>query len=709
MKRFTIAALLTVLLFSTASAFDQSSGADDSAALPSPLISARRAAVTAGESPTADVLNPSASALKQRGHLDLSYSALAGLGGEEAGADAGYRGHVANLGVTVPTRVGVAAGSLNFITSPFESLDLGTQFGINASFSKDLYPNFLVGLGVGATLGNADAFDWGLGADIGVQHILGDLGFMRDFRWGASLHHLGKSFGSADRTLSPAPFTLVGGASATMLDTRPVDIAAAADLSFPSFQNVRFDLGTDVTFFDLVTARIGWGIDLRERLDEARPNRSLVPSFGIAVDLSTDFSGEDGFLAQRGWSRSDVEIKSSAAPLYNGIWAFGLGANAALGVIDADPPEVVVDYDDTAYISPDNDGTQDRLNLPISISDQRFVMGYTLSIYNDAGELVRTIENKEDRPENRGFQNIVDRLLYVESGIPIPEELSWDGRSNAGDRVDDGRYSFELEAVDDNGNRGSSGRREFVVDATAPRIELTIPEGPNARIFSPNDDGNKDVFPIGQSGSSEDRWTGRVFDGADNVVRRETWEGAPQDFVWDGRNRDDILVPDGVYRYEITATDRAGNTTVAGVENIIIDTEPTPIQVNIDRQAFSPDDDGEADRLTLTPEVPVTEGLQEWEMTVRNSGDEVVRTFSGGGSIPDELEFDGADNAGRTLPEGRYTARLSVLYRNGNNPSQVSPEFVLDVTPPTASIRAQHDVFSPNGDGNKDNNRRIQP
>ncbi len=706
MKRLITLLLTASLVVPTLFAFDQASGADDSLSLTSPLFAARRAVATAEESPTTDALNPAASALKQRAHLDLSYAALAGLG--DGAGDTGYRGHVANLGVTIPSRVGVAATSLGFLTSPYDSMNLGTQFGIHASFSKDLYPNFLVGLGLGSTLGTAGGFDWGLGADLGVQHILGDVSFMRDFRWGASLHHMGKSFGSATETLSGAPFTLIAGASATMLETDPVDIVAAADLSFPSFQNVRFDVGTDVTFFDVVTARIGWGIDLRERLDDTRPSRSLIPSFGIAVDFSTDFRGEDGFLAQRGWSRSDVEVKSAATPLYNGIWAFGLGGNVALGVIDADPPEVDVTYEDTAYISPNNDGTSDRLTLPIAIDDQRFVQGYTLSIYDSDGNLVRTIENKEDRPENRGFQNILDRLLYVESGIPIPEELAWDGRSNAGDRVDDGRYSFELTAVDDNGNVGSSGRQEFVVDATAPTVELTVPEDPNALIFSPNDDGNKDILPVGQKGSAEDNWIGSVYDAGDNLVRRVTWEGAPTDFAWDGRNDDGILVPDGVYRYEIRTTDRAGNSAVATVENIIVDTEPTPIAVSIDRSFFSPDNDGNADVVTLTPEIPVAEGLQRWELAVRNDDEEVVRTFSGGGTLSGELIFDGADDAGRDLPEGAYTARLEVLYRNGNNPAQVSPEFILDVTPPSASVRSQYDIFSPNGDGNKDANRIFQ-
>ena len=54
------------------------------------------------------------------------------------------------------------------------------------------------------------------------------------------------------------------------------------------------------------------------------------------------------------------------------------------------------------------------------------------------------------------------------------------------------------------------------------------------------------------------------------------------------------------------------------------------------------------------------------------------------------------------LPEGGYTARLDVLYVNGNNPRADSPVITIDVTAPTAAAKPEYEIFSPNGDGNKD-------
>ena len=54
------------------------------------------------------------------------------------------------------------------------------------------------------------------------------------------------------------------------------------------------------------------------------------------------------------------------------------------------------------------------------------------------------------------------------------------------------------------------------------------------------------------------------------------------------------------------------------------------------------------------------------------------------------------------LPEGAYTAGLSILYVNGNNPKALSPAITIDVSKPTAAAKADAAVFSPNGDGSKD-------
>lgn len=356
----------------------------------------------------------------------------------------------------------------------------------------------------------------------------------------------------------------------------------------------------------------------------------------------------------------------------------------------------------SSYMSPNNDGTRDDLTFPINISDSRYLKGFAFIIKDAEGHIVREIRNKEKRIENQGFSGFFDRLFAVKSGIEIPDEFRWDGLNDEGSVVSDGLYYFSVEAWDDNGNRGSSDSFAIVIDSTSPTIELTEP-GEDEKIFSPNDDGNKDVIIISQSGSDEDLWSAAIVDASGSSVKTYSWiDQVPFDIEWDGRDDNGIMAADGVYSYSIESLDRAGNSFVSGFSNIVKNTEETPITLTIDKSYFSPNNDMILDSLVFTFGIPVTEGIVKWDLKIHDANGNNRRTFSGGETIPGELIFDGRDQDGLRLEEGVYDSSVNVLYRNGNNPNAKSPVFNVDVTSPVANVNSSSSIFSPNGDGLKD-------
>jgi hypothetical protein len=71
------------------------------------------------------------------------------------------------------------------------------------------------------------------------------------------------------------------------------------------------------------------------------------------------------------------------------------------------PPEREV----VKYISPNNDGVKDDIVIPLSITDSRYIKGWVLTVTDESGTVVRKIENKEERPENKGFQVFLSAFL----------------------------------------------------------------------------------------------------------------------------------------------------------------------------------------------------------------------------------------------------------------------------------------------------------
>jgi len=653
------------------------------------------AAFGAGKGPQSDAVNPALSATVQRTTLDASYLALAGLGGE---ANEDRQGHVVNLGLLLPTRVGVFGGTAHFINSPLNAIPLGTSFLLHLTAAKELYPGWSAGTGLRMVVGSADQFDFGLALDLGVVRETGPNALLPGLTWGIAVTNIGKWYEPiSGKDPLPAPFTPNFGFRFTPVRTEWLDVGVGTTLRFPGFRNVATDISTSATFFDAVTLHAGWQVDLLQTIDGRLPSRSLLPSFGLSVSFTAGL-GEEGFAAEQGWTETEIQTSFAAAPLYDGVWALGGGINAPLGVIDREGPKVTVDYPTTTAFSPNNDGAKDALTVPISITDDRFIVEWAFTIEDQSGDLVRTLQNIDTRPENTGLQSFVDRVLAVRSGVPIPEQIRWDGRRDDGSKAADGEYRFSLTAVDDNGNVGASGQYDVVLDNTAPEIAIR-PLSADELIFSPNDDGNKDVITIAQEGSVEEQWNAAIVSASGREVRSfSSIDDRPTDVVWDGRDNEGVLQPDGVYRYEIAATDAAGNTTESSVANIIVDTEPTPVGVTISTGHFSPDNDGTKDTVSISPDIPVTVGLTEWEVAILDSAGNTVRQYTEITGNPRALSFDGRDGNQELLSEGRYSAELRVLYRNGNRPIAQSATFVLDITDPVATVRSDIDLFSPNGD-----------
>lgn len=703
MKRF----LTVVLMVVTAglSSFAQSTmpaGGNDVVDLRSPSFVGGGAHITNLDDPQTATLNPAVNGLNQRITLDLSYIGLVGMSDIPTEPDRGWRGHGFNLGGVLPTRYGVFSGSLNFLHSGLQAVETGTFGTLGLSFAKDLFPDFLVGVGMNFTLGGRDAFDWGLGFDLGVLHLAGDHGFMKDLRWGASLQRMGWGYRPTDDGWSaPATFTPAIGAAFTVLENRNFNLELQSDISLPTFQNFRFNLGSTLSFRDVVKLNAGLRLDVSQLFSDA-PRRSFIPSFGFSFNFKTDLKEESGFIAENGWNRSEVRPQLSFTPMANDVWAFGLGVNVPLGVIDSDPPQVTIASEDGITISPNNDGKSDDLVFPLRIEDRRFVMGYRMKITGPDGTTVREIRNKDDRPENASFRTVMSRLASVKSGIVIPDSLRWDGLTDDGAPAPDGLYSFTVEAWDDNGNLGSTAPVSVTIDTTPPEVKLqSIPAA--ELVFSPNGDGSKDTLKLGQSGSTEDAWNAEIRNAAGQTVRRYSWTNAsPTEVVWDGKDDAGAPVPDGVYSYVVSAVDRAQNSVTASVENIIVNTERTPIHVTIESSYFSPNRDNVQDEIVFGLEIPVRTGIETWQLTIADEDGRVHRTIVETGEPPRTIAFDGKGDRGNILAEGRYTGTLKVVYRNGNAPLESSPAFTLDLTPPQVTVRADSEVFSPNGDGNKD-------
>jgi len=378
-----------------------------------------------------------------------------------------------------------------------------------------------------------------------------------------------------------------------------------------------------------------------------------------------------------------------------------LASGQLFGAGNKEIPDVPPVTSGTQYFSPDSNGVKDTAVLSFSVkvyvkSDEGYVPEYGIQILDSSGDVMKEIVEKE-KSDIGWFASIFRGY----SEFSLDRSISWDGTDKAGNKVSDGVYNVKLWVVDSSKNRKDIDVDDFVVDVKKPQAEIVAPE---SMIFSPNGDDFLDTFSIGHVGASKEAlWEASILDESANLVKSFSWKNeAPDKAVWDGTDNAGTPAPAGTYSYSLTSTDEAGNVADPIIlEGIILDLTQTTVALVLDKPAISPDGNGINDFMTVYMDQAVKEGIESWEWQILNNDGLVYWKVTGQGDVPKAVVFNGNDSDGNPMPEGDYNFVYKVFYRNGNRPSALE-SFVIDVTAPEISFTVTNPVFSPNGDGLKD-------
>jgi flagellar hook assembly protein FlgD len=337
------------------------------------------------------------------------------------------------------------------------------------------------------------------------------------------------------------------------------------------------------------------------------------------------------------------------------------------------------------------------MGFTLGVPVKEGITGWELEIHDNTGAVRRTI-----------------------SSGSIPARVDYDGKNDSGITLGEGVYSAFLAVRYRNGYVSTAVSPSFTLDITPPRATVQIEDkdvkaGERA-VFSPNNDGYKDELIIIQGGSNELSWIGEIRAAGQNAgpaIRSFRFSGTPPGRItWDGMNNSGALAPDGIYVYELFATDPAGNTGRSNRLEFELFTKDTPILLSTDLRAFSPNGDGVRDTINFQPQIQEISGILNWKIEIQNidsgtgrplsSSATTIRTLSGNNSVPVAIPWNGRTDGGQAAPDGTYVARLDLEYRSGNRPSALSRAFRLDTKAPEAELSVPYTIFSPNGDGNRD-------
>jgi outer membrane protein OmpA-like peptidoglycan-associated protein len=661
--------------------------------------------------PSVGAINPAQAGEAHRMVFEAGYLAIPAIS-EPSSVYGGYMQSI-YFGALFPTRYGVFGGSLRYIggiggfeDNQFSHFPINPTFGGNFFASKEVYP----GMSVGAGLNFGFGYDWTLSADLGFRYNIGSLAFLENFTWAVVLRGIGKSY-------FPTSLTLAGGVSFDLLNIEgtegkkdPLLINTAFDISFPSlfypvpgYINMILKAGMNITIAETITLSIAWpggsGLNVRER-SENNVAFPALPSIGLSVNIMLP-SGGERIAGGRLPSDGDLEINAAFKPLYEGIVAIGAGVSWHVGVADTRPPVITLDYPEVAYFSPNNDGLADFLEIPLTITDEGYITSWAMEIKDEAGNVVRVIENKEQRFESFNFRDFFNRIFSPRKQIDVPEVIRWDGIRSAGDLAPDGRYFFTITATDDSDNTSITAVQEAVLRNTPPVISITaIPDA--QKIFDPTGEGGRPTITITPQGSFEDAWEGGIYNSAGVRIRSfEPQAGTPSPIVWDGRDDTGQIASDGVYSFRMSTTDRALNSASAEITNIILDAREAGAFLTSSVSGIAPAQNQSTNLVDFAIRLLLTDGIDNWKLELKDETGTAQRTFSGGNRVPAVQGWNGLTEQGQ-IREGVYTPQLTVNYTRGDVVTATATPVLVDISGPEITIVTTPEFFSPDNDGEND-------
>ncbi len=285
-----------------------------------------------------------------------------------------------------------------------------------------------------------------------------------------------------------------------------------------------------------------------------------------------------------------------------------------------------------------------------------------------------------------------------DSGSPQPAGTRLRITARSSTVAADGAALYVVEGLDDPDIDGvMRGPNLSARDSASPRILVVSPASP---LVSPNDDDRSDTVELSASLSESATWRFRVLDADDATIHESTGHGSSPTLTWDGRDSGGSPVADGTYAYRIDAVD-AWTNSGSRTGSIRVDTAAPSLEIAtpaVDSETwFSPNGDGVRETVALS--ASTTEGGSVL-VYVRNEAGIGVRSFSvsaaSAGSVA--VTWDGKDNDGHVVPDGRYDVRLTPRDVAGNTGSGVTRAF--GVAALLGSVGTSKTLFYPHDNDN---------
>jgi outer membrane protein OmpA-like peptidoglycan-associated protein len=250
---------------------------------------------------------------------------------------------------------------------------------------------------------------------------------------------------------------------------------------------------------------------------------------------------------------------------------------------------------------------------------------------------------------------------FVKRGLVA--DWSWDGRQASGAWAAPGGYQAQLSVLDAQGLTLSSAGTHFQLDLGGGTLRMLAQDDVFAPI--PQSARPNAVLVLGYQGADAKRWTLNIVrEGAGRPVRVLSGRKLPARLLWDGHDRHNRKVPDGTYRLSLNLQTASGATLTAQAR-VDVDTRRPTVALDAQPRVFVPK--GDVGSVSFSVALGGEAGIPaRWALNIETLQGKKLKTFAGKGSPPQQVVWNGVDEAGQGVPGGAlYYADFVVEMESG--------------------------------------------
>ena len=365
MKKLSCAAAVLILVLSAVNAYNPPAYGDNLYELSSPRQLINGSSCVGGAlfyaSPDSLAVNPALTAKEQRVDLNLAYTGMV----SSNKLNKKRYGNAFQGGILIPFKRFVFSGYGNGTMVPFQELFLGDSGNLKVGLAKEITDKLNVGANINFGVFGGAGTDWAFSANLGFIYTYGNLGFLKDFRYGVSVLNLGKNFGNTnlpginpEKAVSSLPTiaTVKAGLAGTLVQNDIIKLGFAFDLTTPAFMNLITDMGLQFAVKDMLFISVSEKINLVELMNGVK---NVMPSVGLTFRFTFDVKNSD-YLQKNGWNQSEMSASVAWKQLNSSVNAVSGGVDINLGLKDETPPVIKL------WLDEDEAASSDVKTIPVS-------------------------------------------------------------------------------------------------------------------------------------------------------------------------------------------------------------------------------------------------------------------------------------------------------------------------------------------------------